>query len=205
VPVKDDLDAARGRLVRNALDRALEAAESQTNFYMGELELIGNAVGRWGDARQVERSVRLLGPRGVAPRDPPAWGWDDVERIVVPSESDSHLLAAASGRHDDARQIADAETREPDRSRMMEEVAELQAISGEFDEARKTLALVAEDRRIGVHTVIVTELARQGRLDEASAEVAAMTDAARCSFDWAMVARGIAGEPPWAGYPFPDW
>ncbi len=146
--------------------------------------------------------LRTLGSREELERRHPPY---NVDRIVQrirsnAAEHEEHLVPCLDGRVEDARRFAGSGVR-------LEEVGDLLAVLGEFDAARS----VADDqalepfRQQGVRFVLLIELFRRGRVEEASELLAGLTAAGLGAWRRVHLALGFALREAWGGYPFPDW
>lgn len=120
------------------------------------------------------------------------------ERVAKLVGSERHIALCLEGRFDDAKREAQSDL-------ALEEAGLTMAVLGEFDAARRVMSdpALPDFRRAGVRLVLMIELFRAGRQDEASALLGEM-EATGLS-EWDHLALGIAGRVPWVGYPYPDW
>jgi hypothetical protein len=173
------------RLLRAAPDGAFWAG------MITNIELPETVPGRM---RTVDPPAELEG------RHPPYRADELVERIRSCASTEKHFALCLEGRFLEARALAGSGVR-------LEEVGETLAVLGEFDAARS----VASDpglealRQRGVRFVLVIELFRRGRLDEAGALLAELESAGLGAWERVHLALGFAGREPWGGYPYPDW
>lgn len=89
----------------------------------------------------------------------------------------------------------------------LEEVGDTLAVLGEFEAARSVARDPALEpfRQRSVLFVLVIELHRLGRVEEAGALLAELESAGLGAWERVHLALGFAGREPWRGYPYPDW
>lgn len=172
-------------LLRTAPDEALWAgAVTNMNF----------------SAVVLERLRMAVTTSDVEERHPPCRVEEIIERIQSDSAREKHLALCLQGRFDEARDMA--------RSGLcLEEVGEMLAVLGEFDAARRIAidAGLEAFRQQGVEFVLVIELYRRGRVEEALSLLAVLESAGLGAWSRVHLALGFAGRESWGGYPFPDW
>jgi hypothetical protein len=123
-----------------------------------------------------------------------------VGRIRSCAATEQHFALCLEGQFQKACALAESGVR-------LEEVGDTLAVLGEFDAARS----VARDptlepfRQRGVLFVLVIELFRLGRVEEAGALLAELETAGLGAWERVHLALGFAGREPWRGYPYPDW
>jgi hypothetical protein len=90
---------------------------------------------------------------------------------------------------------------------LLEEVGDTLAVLGEFDEALSIARDPALDkfRQRGVLFVLVIELFRRGRVEEAGAILGELESQGLGPWERIHLTLGFAGREPWGGYPYPDW
>ncbi len=123
-----------------------------------------------------------------------------VERIRSCASTEKHFALCLEGRFPEARSLGGSGVR-------LEEVGDALAVLGEFDAARSVASDPALEafRQRGVRFVLVIELFRYGRTDEAGRQLAELESAGLGTYERVHLALGFAGREPWGGYPFPDW
>jgi hypothetical protein len=226
-------DTAAGRLLRRHLEAGigeLERDASEGRYNTLYIRALGNAAKALGQHAVADRAARLLraAPDGafwagvvtnvelpatvpeqmreVAPpaaleeRHPPYRAEEIVERIRSCASSEKHFALCLEGRFQEARALARSGVR-------LEEVGDTLAVLGEFDAARSVASDPALEafRQRGVRFVLVIELFRRGRVDEAGALLAELDSAGLGAWERVHLAFGFAGREPWGGYPYPDW
>jgi hypothetical protein len=149
----------------------------------------------------VPERMRTIDPADVLEKRHPPYHADElIERIRSCASTEKHFALCLGGRFQEARALAGSGIR-------LEEVGNALAVLGEIDAARR----VASDptletfRRRGVRFVLVIELFRRGRVDEATSLLAEFESAGLGAWERVHLALGFAGREPWGGYPFPDW
>ena len=112
----------------------------------------------------------------------------------------SGIALCLEGQFQEARSVAGSGVR-------LEEVGAALAVLGEFDAARSVASDPALEafRQRGVRFVLVIELFRRGRVDEAGLLLAEFEFTGLGAWERVHLALGFAGRVPWGGYPFPDW
>jgi hypothetical protein len=114
--------------------------------------------------------------------------------------TEKHFALCLEGRFQKACALAGSGIR-------LEEVGDTLAVLGEFDAARSVDRDPALEpfRQQGVLFVLVIELFRLGRVEEAGALLAELESAGLGAWERVHLALGFAGREPWRGYPYPDW
>jgi hypothetical protein len=122
------------------------------------------------------------------------------ERVTKLAGSVRHIALCLEGRFDVAQREARSDL-------ALEEVGLTMAVLGEFEAARRVMSdpALPDFRRAVVRLVLVIELFRNGRADEASALLAGMEATGLSGWGLLQLALGLAGRVPWVGYPYPDW
>lgn len=226
-------DTASARLVKSHLEAGIAALErdaSEGRYNPLCIRALGSAAKVLGQHQVADRAVRLLRaapdrafwagmitnmelpetvpermrtlepPAELEYRHPPYRADELVKRIRSSALTEKHFALCLEGRSQEARTLAGSGVR-------LEEVGQALAVLGEFDAARR----VASDptleafRQRGVQFVLVIELFRRGRMDEAGALLAELEPAGLGAWERVHLALGFAGREPWGGYPFPDW
>jgi hypothetical protein len=123
-----------------------------------------------------------------------------VGRIRLSAATERHFALCLEGRFQEARTLAGSGVR-------LEEVGDTLAVLGEFDAARNIASDLALEpsRQRGVRFVLVIELFRRGRVQEAGALLADLESAGIGVWERVHLALGFSGREPWGGYPYPDW
>jgi hypothetical protein len=226
-------DTTSVRLVRSHLETGIEELErdaSEGRYNTLCIRALGSAARVLGQHAVADRAVRLLRAvpdrafwagaitnvelpatvpermRTVAPlveleaRHPPFRTAEIVERIRSCAATEKHFALCLDGRFQEARALAGSGVR-------LEEVGDTLAVLGEFDAARSVASDPALEafRQQGVRFVLVIELFRRGRVDEAGALLAELESAGLGAWERVHLALGFADREPWGGYPFPDW
>jgi hypothetical protein len=147
-----------------------------------------------------ERMRTVDPPAQLEDRHPPYRADELVERIRSCASTEKHFALCLEGRFQEARALAGSGVR-------LEELGDALAVLGEFDAARSVASDPALEafRQQGVRFVLVIELFRRGRVDEAGALLAELESAGLGAWERVHLALGFAGREPWGGYPFPDW
>lgn len=133
-------------------------------------------------------------------RHPPCRADVLVERIRSYAAREPHFALCLEGRFREAELLARSGVR-------LEEVAETLAVLGEFDAARRIASDPALEavRRRGVQLVLVIELFRRGRVDEARLLAEELASVGLSVWERVHLALAFAGREPWGVYPFPDY
>lgn len=148
----------------------------------------------------VPEEMRTLDFSGkLKERHPPFRDGEILERIRY-AETEEHFALCLQGRFQEARSMAASGFR-------LEEVGDTLAVLGEFDTALSIACDPALDafRQRGIRFVVVIELFRRGRVEEANTLLADLESAGLGVWDRVHLSLGFAGREPWGGYPFPDW
>jgi hypothetical protein len=226
-------DTVSAGLVRSHLQAGieeLERAASEGRYNTMCIRALGSAAKVLGQDAVADRAARLLraAPDGafwagaitnvelpatvpermrtmdlpeVLEKRHPAYHADElVERIRSCAATEKHFALCLEGRFQEARALAGSGVR-------LEEVGDALAVLGEIDAARSVASDPALEafRQRGVRFVLVIELFRRGRLDEAGALLAEFESAGLGAWERVHLALGFADREPWGGYPFPDW
>lgn len=145
--------------------------------------------------------MRTIDPPEVLEKRHPPYHPDElVERIRSCAATEEHFALCLEGRFQEARALTGSGVR-------LEEVGDALAVLGEFAAAWS----VATDpdleafRQRGVKFVLLIELFRRGRRDEAGQLSSEFEAAGLGAWERVHLALGFAGREPWGGYPFPDW
>jgi hypothetical protein len=149
----------------------------------------------------VPERMRTIEPIAVLEdRHPPCREHELIGRIRSCAVTEQHLALCLEGRFPEARAFAGAGLR-------LEEVGETLAVMGEFDMAQSVASDSALEpfRQRGVRFVLVIELFRRGRVEEAFAQLAELEASGLGVWERIHLTLGFAGREPWGGYPFPDW
>jgi hypothetical protein len=122
-----------------------------------------------------------------------------LRRIQSCAETEKHIALCLEGRFQEARALVGSGVR-------LEEIGDTLAILGEFDAARSIASDPALEplRQQGVRLVLVIELFRRGRVEEAGALLAELESAGLGAWEPIHLALGVAGREPWGEYPYPD-
>lgn len=116
------------------------------------------------------------------------------------SGSDEHLALCLEGRFAEARALAGS-------GRQLEEVGSTLAVLGEFEIAGSVACDPALEafRQKGVRLVLVMELFRRKRTEEATDLLGELEAEGLSAWDRILLATAFADRVPWIGYPYPDW
>jgi hypothetical protein len=226
-------DAASARLVRSHLETGiadLERDASEGRYNTLCIRALGSAAKVLGEHEVADRAVRLLRaapdrgfwagmitnielPETVPERmrtvDPAAVLEDRhplyreeelIARIRSCAATEKHFALCLEGRFHEARALAESGVR-------LEEVGDTLAVLGEFNAAGSVASdpALEQFRQRGVRFVLVIELFRRGRVQEAGALLAELESAGLGAWERVHLALGFAGREPWGGYPYPDW
>jgi hypothetical protein len=133
-------------------------------------------------------------------RHPPYRGEKILDRIRSYAAVEEHLGLCLDGRLQEARAVAESGVQ-------LEDVGRTLGVLGEFDMARSVASDPALQgfRQQGVRLVLVIELFRRGRVDEAGSLLAELESAGLGAWERVHLALGLAGREPWGGYPLSDW
>lgn len=145
--------------------------------------------------------MRALGDlEALEKRHPPYRADVLVERIRSYAAREQHFALCLEGRFREAELLARSGVR-------LEEVAETLAVLGEFDAARRIASDPALEavRQRGVLLVLVIEMFRRGRVDEARLLREELESVGLSVWERVHLALAFAGREPWAVYPFPDY
>jgi len=147
-----------------------------------------------------ERMRALDDLEALEQRHPPYREDVVLERIRSCVSSEPHFALCLEGLFREAQLLAGSGS-------PLEEVGNTLAVFGEFDAARRVASDPALEgfRQQGVKLVLVIELFRRGRVDEARTLLDELESAGLDTWDRVHVALAFAGREPWRGYPFPDW
>jgi hypothetical protein len=149
----------------------------------------------------VPERMRSFEPPAELESRHPAYRADQlVERIRSDASTEKHFALCIEGRFQEARALAGS-------GRQLEEVGDTLAALGQFEAARSVASDPALEtfRQRGVRFVLVIELFRRGRVDEAGVLLAEMESAGLGAWERVHLALGFGGREPWGGYPYPDW
>lgn len=149
----------------------------------------------------VPERMRTLGPTQLFEvRHPPYRAEELIEEIRSWGATEKYIALCLEGRFQEARAVAGS-------GRRLEEVGDTLAVLGEFDAAQSVASDPALEafRRQGVRFVLVIELFRRGRADEASALLAEFESRGLDVWSRIHLALAFGGRVPWCGYPYPDW
>lgn len=133
-----------------------------------------------------------------------------VEMIRKCAKSESHLALALERQYSDAISIAKSEGNS-ESERMLEEIASMQALFGDFGKALGTIEtqVTPQFRQRGALLVLVIELFRNGRFEQARTILHKLESSNQDVWNRAgenfHIAMSLIGRLPWQGYPFPDW
>ena len=145
--------------------------------------------------------MRTVDPAEDSERHHPPYREDElVDRIRSCAATEKHFALCLDGQFHEARAVAVSGVR-------LEEVGDTLAVLGEFEAARSVAGDPALEpwRQQGVRLVLLIELFRRGRVDEAGALLAELESTGLGAWGRVHLALGFAGREPWAGYPYPDW
>jgi hypothetical protein len=173
------------RLIRAAPDSAFWAGMI-TNFNL---------------PKTVPEGLRTIEPPDQLEQHHPLYSEKEiVDRVRSYAKTEEHFAICLEGRFQEARALAGSGVR-------LEEVGDTLAVLGEFDAARSVASDPALEpfRQRGVLFVLVIELFRHGRVEEAGALLADLESAGLGAWERVHLALGFAGREPWGGYPYPDW
>jgi hypothetical protein len=225
-------DTAPATLVRNNLEAGIHELErfaSEGRYNTMCIRALGNAAKVLGQHAVADRAFQLLRAapdgafsagmitnvelpatvpewmRAAAPlaeleeRHPPYCADRIVERIRSCAKTQKHLALCLDGRFDEARALAGGVE--------LEEVGDTLAVLGEWDVARSIASDPALEafRQRGIQLVLVVELFRRRRVEEAGALLVELESAGLGAWDRVHLALGLGGLEPWLGYPYPDW
>jgi hypothetical protein len=149
----------------------------------------------------VPERMRTIGPASeLEDHHPPYREEELVGRIRSCAETEEHFALCLEGRFQEARALAGSGIR-------LEEVGDTLAVLGEFDVARSIASDPALEpfRQQGVRFVLLIELYRRGRLEEAGTLLAEVESSGLGTWGRVHLALGVGGREPWGGYPYPDW
>jgi hypothetical protein len=122
-----------------------------------------------------------------------------LEPIRQEAASNPSLALALDRRYDEAFAISQSD-------RGLEEIADIQALLGDFDDALQTVrSRVAEPRRTGLLVVIALETFRRGQVNRTYAILEELEARNVQMWDRLHLALGFAGRMPWNSYPLPDY
>ncbi|WP_313918377.1 hypothetical protein [Tahibacter sp.] len=145
--------------------------------------------------------MRALGDlEALEKRHPPYRADVLLERIRSYAAREPHFALCLEGRFREAEPLARSGVR-------LEEVAETLAVLGEFDAARRIASDPALEavRQRGVLLVLVIEMFRRGRVDEARLLLEELESVGLSVWEQVDLALAFAGREPWGEYPFPDY
>lgn len=146
--------------------------------------------------------MRTIGPIKELEEQYPQYSEDKlVGRVQSYATCQKYLALCLEGLLQEARVLASS-------GLQFEEMGAALALLGEFDAASS----IASDpnlesfRQRGIKFVLVIELFRRGRIEEATRFLSELeSDEGINAWDRIHLALGFAGREPWGGYPFPDW
>lgn len=151
--------------------------------------------------KTVPEGMRTLDPpEKLEQRHPPYREAEIVWRVRSAATTQEHFALCLAGRFQEARSRAGSGVR-------LEEVGDTLAVLGEFDAALSVARdpALEEFRRRGVLFVLVIELFRRGRFEEAETILEELGAANLGAWERIQLALGLGGREPWGGYPYPDW
>lgn len=225
---------AAARLIRRQLQAGIEQLEweaAERYHNIPHIQTLGLTAKALGHPDICERALRLLqtAPSGSffadiitnlkLPKIPPPWmrtlgsveQWQDDhplyrgETMIAylkksASASEEHLALCLEGRFAEARALAGS-------GRRLEEVGSTLAVLGEFEIARSVAGdpTLEAFRQKGVRLVLVMELFRRKRTEEATDLLGELEVEGLSAWDRILLATAFADRVPWIGYPYPDW